>query len=146
MVAGYLIVAAAVVALSLVYYIRMFGFAPFANFALPAILTLLPPMLLALGFGMLAGRFHTGLIYALMLVFLVFGQAPGPQDLFGGSFYYSQPPLMQVDAGGEPYFCVPFLFWLQRFAYAAAGMAAAGWGILLMGAARREKGMAHPSG
>jgi hypothetical protein len=140
MAAGFLIVAAAAVALSLVCYLKWFGFAPFGNFILPIILTLLPPMLLALGLGMLAGRFHIGLIYALAPVFLVLGQMPGFPDLFGGGFYSDQPPLMGLDAGGEPFFYLPFSFWVQRLACAAVGILAAGCGILLTDVARRPPG------
>ena len=143
MIIGFLLISAVAVLVSMVFYLTTFKFAGFGGFVLPLILTLLPPMFLALGLGLILGRLHQGTLYALMLVFLVLGQVSlAGFDLLGAGFYANYPISIWAEASVEPAFTVPASFWLSRGIISGAGIALMIPGILLMTRIKKDKPIA----
>ena len=136
-IVGFLIISAAVVIISLVFYATIFRFTAFGAFLLPIVITLIPAMLLVLGLGLVAGRLHSGTLYALMLLLLILGQIPGFVDIFGGGFFQSYPSVVPLDATGEPIFSISASFWVSRLVYALVGIGLTGVGVSLMSKNKR---------
>lgn len=132
MITGYIVIAATVILISFVFYAQVFQFTSFGSFVLPTLFTLLPAMLFTLGVGLLAGRIHAGLLYALMLLLLVASQMPIPNafDLLGVSFYQSVPSTLPLGIDGEPAFTISAASWLGKAFYMAIGLLLSWMGLI----------------
>jgi len=120
---GFLVICLMAVALSVYFYVSIFGFSNFAGFVLPGIITVLPGFMFFMGFGALAGRIRPGVLYALIpAVFLVgFGAGPVFLDVFGGGYYGNAPLDLPVGIDGEPGFVLSLSFMLSRVFFLVAG-------------------------
>lgn len=119
-----------------VFYAVVFGFTEFGSLLGPLVLAVLPPFLLALGGGMLAGRLHRGLLLALIPAALLLAVWTPPEalDLFGTGFFAGYPAgLGTVDPG----FSVPAG---QAAGRAIAGAAGAAMAVLALQAGVRKAG------
>ena len=120
-----------------VFYAVAFGFTGFGSLLGPLVLAVLPPFLLALGGGMLAGRLHRGLPFALIPAALLLAVWTPPEalDLFGTGFFAGYPAgLGTVDPG----FSVPAG---QAAGRAVAGAAGAAMAALALRAGVRKAGV-----
>ncbi len=110
--------------LGAVFFSVFFGYNEFAVFVIPAILEIIPCFAFTTGLGHIAGRFHCGLIYALLPVVFIAGYAgiTGAFDLFGGGFFSAYPLTLPVGASGEPDFTVSPLWLTARLFYLLAGI------------------------
>ncbi len=123
MIVGYLVLVVMAVGIAWVWYAQVFGLKLFSAFIVPTLMTALPAMLLVLGVGLLAGRVHVGLLYALMLALLLLGQASLPLgiDWLGVTFFNEYPLTLPLGADGEPAFTVPGIVTAARWAIALTG-------------------------
>ena len=89
-----------------VFYGRYFGWYGWDELALPALVTLIPPLMLALGSGWLLGRIRSYLIYAWMLVPFVLMVLPLPEflGLLNGSIFTDRPLAFDIL---DPTFSLP---------------------------------------
>lgn len=90
---GTALVALVVILLALVFYGRLFHWAEWRTLIFPAVITLLPPLVFALGSGWALGRFRSWLLYLWMLFPVVWIALPMP-DSFGlvtGSAFAERP-------------------------------------------------------
>lgn len=122
MITGFVISDVAAIAVSLVFYGRIFHFTGFGGFVAPTLVALLPALLFILGIGMIAGKLHPVSVYALIPVVLLLALVPLPDaaDLFCGSFFSNYPATLGVV---EPAFSVPVFVMTGRCAYALVGLA-----------------------
>ena len=109
--------------LARIFYVRFFQFRDFAVFILPSFLLLLPCFTFFAGVGQLLGSLHRGLIYALMLLVLIFRGIPNVFDCFGAGYFSTFPLTLPVGADGEPAFRIEFSFIIVRVLYLLAGIA-----------------------
>ena len=79
---GTALVALVVILLALVFYGRLFHWAEWRTLIFPTVITLLPPLVFALGSGWALGRFRSWLLYLWMLFPVVWIALPLP-DSFG---------------------------------------------------------------
>lgn len=128
---GFLVILGVVVAISLVFYASVFGFTHFGDFVGPLLLAAVPALLLVFGVGIQLGRIHVTLLYALMLVLLILGQAALPRwlDVLGLGFFLQTPHTLPFPAGGEPAFQVSTGVLISRIVLSAAGAALIGLSI-----------------
>ncbi len=89
-----------------VFYWRYFGWCGWGELLLPAVLTLLPALIFALGSGWMLGRLRTWLIYVWMLFPFLLAALPLPQALsiWNGSFFTDYPLTLGTL---DPAFTVP---------------------------------------
>lgn len=90
---GTLVIAGVVVALALVFYGRMFQWYDWRSLLLPSLITLVPPLVFALGSGWMLGRLRSWLLFPWMLIPVVWIALPLP-DSFGlvtGSAFAERP-------------------------------------------------------
>ena len=89
-----------------VFYGRYFGWYGWDELALPALVTLIPTLMLALGSGWLLGRIRSYLIYAWMLVPFVLMVLPLPEFLgiLNGSVFTDRPLTFDIL---DPAFSLP---------------------------------------
>ena len=101
-----------------IFYGRYFDWYGWDELALPALVTLIPPLMLALGSGWLLGRIRSYLIYAWMLVPFVLMVLPLPEflGLLNGSIFMDRPltfdildPTFSLSIGTIVTQCVLFL-------------------------------------
>lgn len=123
-IVGFVCIFAVSVYVSLWFYGVNFRYADFSHFLQPALLTLIPAMLFVLGIGIMIGKIHPALIYALMPLVFLLGYLPIPNalDLFGSSFFQKMPLSLPIGTEGEPAFTVPFSVWIGKIMYAAIGV------------------------
>ena len=109
--------------LSIYFYAAYFDYWNYALFFLPAVLTIFPCFIFAMGFGNLIARVHVKYLYAFMFVVLAasFIQIPDAFDFFGGRFFSNYPLSLQVAADGEPVFSLSAAFLFARVFYLIAG-------------------------
>ena len=76
-----------------VFYGRMFGWFGWGSFLLPALATLLPALVFALGSGWLLGQFLPWLVYVWMAIPFLLAAIPLPDalGLWNGQFFTSYP-------------------------------------------------------
>lgn len=119
---GTALLALAVVLLAAVFYGRLFGWYSWGALAAPALITLVPPLVFALGSGWALGRRRPWLVFLWMLLPFLLHLLPLPQalGLFNGSLFTGLPLALGVL---DPPFSLP------------AGAAAAQFVILLAGLA-----------
>lgn len=123
MMVGFVCISVVSVGVSMWFYAVNFRYTDFTHFLLPALLTLIPAMLFVLGIGIMIGKIHPALIYAVMPLLFLLGYLPIPNalDLFGSSFFQKMPLSLPIGTGGEPAFTVPFSVWAGKTMYAAIG-------------------------
>lgn len=128
---GFLLITGMAIAISLVFYARVFSFTHYRDFLGPMLLAVVPALLLVFGLGIHLGRIHVVLLYVLMLLLLALGQdsLPAWLDIFGTGFFMRTPLTLPYPAGGEPVFTVPATVWLSRVGISAVGAALIGLGI-----------------
>ena len=104
--AGTALLALAVLAEAAVFYGYYFSWHGLAGLLLPALITLLPPLVFALGSGWMLGRLRTWLIYVWMLFPFLLAALPLPQalSLWNGSFFTDYPLTLGTL---DPAFTVP---------------------------------------
>ena len=108
--------------LARIFYVRFFRFRDFAVFILPSLLLLLPCFTFFAGVGQLLGSLHRGLIYALMLLVLLFRGIPNVFDCFGAGYFSTFPLTLPVGADDEPAFQIEISFIIVRVLYLLAGI------------------------
>ena len=81
-----------------VFYIGRFSWCNIGDLVLPAVITLVPSLLFALGSGWLLGRIHPRLIYGWMLVPFICHALPlpGALGLLDGSFFTDYPLSLET--------------------------------------------------
>ena len=89
-----------------VFYGRMFGWYGWGSLAFPALVTLLPPLVFALGSGWLLGRLRPWLLYIWMAIPVLLAVLPLPKvlGLWNGSFFSAFPLIL---GSLDPYFFLP---------------------------------------
>ena len=104
-----------------VFYGRYFGWYGWGDLVLPALLTLVPPLVFALGSGWLFGRIRPWLIYVWMLFPFFCAAVPLPEamGLWNGSFFTSYPLTLGTL---DPSFSVPVLVLPVQCLMLAAGV------------------------
>ena len=81
-------------ALAVGFYVSLFGWMNYGELVLPALLTLIPPIIFCLGAGLMLTRFSYVLIYALMAAVILLTMLPLPPAIgFSLSGFFSQFPL-----------------------------------------------------
>lgn len=95
---GTLVIAGVVVALALVFYGRMFQWYDWRSLLLPSLITLVPPLVFALGSGWMLGRLRSWLLFPWMLLPVVLAALPLPESLglLNGSVYVERPLSLDV--------------------------------------------------
>lgn len=82
-----------VVALAVGFYVSLFGWMNYGELLLPALLTILPPVVFCLGAGSALSRFNHVLIYAMMVVVILLYVLPLPSAVsLSLSDFFSQYP------------------------------------------------------
>ncbi|MBS5144020.1 MAG: hypothetical protein KHY89_00700 [Butyricicoccus pullicaecorum] len=88
------------------FYGRMFGWYDWGSLVFPALVTLLPPLMFALGSGWLFGRLRHWLLYIWMAIPVLLSVLPLPEvlGLWNGSFFTAYPLTMEIL---DPAFVLP---------------------------------------
>lgn len=115
-----------------VFYGRYFGWYAWGELLVPALVTLVPPLVFALGSGWLLGRIRPWLIYVWMAVPFVCMALPLPETmgLWNGSFFAEYPLTLGIL---DPAFSLPVSVVLAQCILLTCG-------ILLLGC---HKGRSH---
>jgi hypothetical protein len=130
--AAFVLTAGLMVAGSLVFYGRQFGFFAFGDFLNPLVAFLLPPAVFILGLSMAAGHVHRRLAYGLVPLVFFTGVAnlgfPSWLDLCANNFLVNYPKiLMRILGTGEMVYYLPTNFIVSRVGLVLAGIALLGW-------------------
>lgn len=111
-----------VVALAIRFYVSLFGWMNYGELLLPALLTLIPPILFCLGAGLVLSRLHPALIYALMVAVFLLSVLPLPPAVsFSLNTFFSQYPLTAGTL--DPAFSVPSSVAVSKVIVALVGLA-----------------------
>lgn len=104
-----------------VFYGRMFGWYSWGSLAFPALVTLLPPLVFALGSGWLLGRLRPWLLYIWMVVPLLLAVLPLPDTLglWNGNFFTDYPLTLTTL---DPAFVLPGDVVVAQIVLLAAGV------------------------
>ena len=115
-----------------VFYGRMFRWYRWGSLLLPALVTLLPALVFALGSGWLLGRLRPWLVYVWMAVPFLLAALPLPEalGLWNGSFFAAYPLTLETL---DPAFRLP-----GAVAAAQAALLAAGAALLAAGNRHRH--------
>ena len=115
-----------------VFYGRMFNWYSWGSLLLPALVTLLPALVFALGSGWLLGRRRSWLVYVWMAVPFLLAALPLPEalGLWNGSFFAAYPLTLETL---DPAFRLP-----GAVAAAQAALLAAGAALLAAGNRHRH--------
>ncbi len=121
--AGTALLALACLAEAAVFYGRYFGWRQWGTLLLPAAVTLLPPLLFALGSGWLLGRLRPWLLYPWMALPFLLRALPLPEalGLWNGSFFTRYPLSLGTL---DPAFSLPAAVRAAQLALLAAGLLA----------------------
>lgn len=132
-VTGFIIISLAAVAVCLIFYANIFRFTDFRGFSAPALLALIPSLLLFLGMGTALGKLHPALVYVLVPVALLLPLAPLPYaaDLYAGRFFAQYPASLGTV---EPAFSVPASVLVGKAVCSLVGI-----GLTLLGFSRKRK-------
>ena len=105
-----------------IFYGRYFDWYGWDELALPALVTLIPPLMLALGSGWLLGRIRSYLIYTWMLVPFVLMVLPLPEflGLLNGSIFMDRPLTFDIL---DPTFSLPIGTIVTQCALSLIGIA-----------------------
>ena len=119
---GIALLSLAAVCLAAFYYWRMFGWHDWGTLLAPALLTLAPPLVFALGSGWMLGRLRPWLVFVWMLLPVLLAALPLPEflGLLNGSIFTERPLSLGTL---DPAFSLP------------AGTIAAQCAVLVAGAA-----------
>ena len=103
-----------------VFYGRMFGWYDWGSLVFPALVTLLPPLVFALGSGWLLGRLKPWLLYVWMAAPVLLAVLPLPEvlGLWDGSFFTAYPLTLE---GLDPAFTLPGPMVMAQLLLLAAG-------------------------
>ena len=103
-----------------VFYGRMFGWYDWGSLVFPALVTLLPPLVFALGSGWLLGRLKPWLLYGWMAAPVLLAVLPLPEvlGLWDGSFFTAYPLTLE---GLDPAFTLPGPMVMAQLLLLAAG-------------------------
>lgn len=118
---AWLILAAGVSLLGTGFLLNLFGSsAPVGGLMAAAVLVLAPVLLFFMGFGLLAGRYRTSLVFLIIPAVIFFVAAPLPMEaqLFCRTFFNEWPKGLGLD----PEFFVPGPFLAGRILFGAAGV------------------------
>ena len=117
------------------FYGRMFGWYGWGNLMFPALATLLPALVFALGSGWLLGRLQPCLLYVWMAVPFLLAALPLPETfgLWSGSFFTTYPLTLETL---DPGFILPMDVLVVQVILLAVGAALLGTGA--EGRARQE--------
>lgn len=99
---GTVLLSLAVLLLAAVFYSRMFRWHDWGTLAFPALITLVPPLLFALGSGWALGRLRPFLLYVWMALPVLFAVVPLPEalGLWNGTIFTERPlALDSLDPG-----------------------------------------------
>ena len=123
----YLILCAAIITVSFIFYAQIFKFTDFCSFLLPMIIVLLPSLLLTIGLCFFLGNKNVSLIYVAMpvvigLSILELGINPF-LDVFAKGYITASPLLVPVDQTGEPLFMLSSVFVMSRVLFLVLGLA-----------------------
>ena len=131
--AGTVLLALAVLAEAAVFYGRYFGWYGWGELALPALVTLVPPLVFALGSGWLLGRVRPWLVCLWMPLPFLLGALPLPAALgiWNGSFFTDSPLTLETL---DPAFALPVSAALAQCLLLAAGV-----GLLALRTGRRSR-------
>lgn len=129
---GTAILALLCIAEAAVFYSRMFGWYSWGSLVFPALVTLLPPLVFALGSGWLLGRLRPWLLYIWMPIPILLAVLPLPEvlGLWNGSFFTAYPLTLE---GLDPAFALPGPMVMVQLVLLMAGMA-----LLVFGSKRRS--------
>ena len=132
-VTGFLIISLAAIAVSLIFYAYIFRFTDFRGSFAPALLALIPSLLLFLGLGTALGKLHPTLVYVLIPVALLLPLAPLPYaaDLYAGRFFAQYPSSLGTV---EPSFAVPTSILAGKVVCSLVGI-----GLTWLGFSRKRK-------
>ena len=119
--AGSALLALICLAQAAVFYWRYFGWCGWGELLLPAVLTLLPALIFALGSGWLLGRLRPWLVYLWMPLPFLLQLLPLPEllSLWNGRFF-SQYPLSLGTL--DPAFTLPAAVLFVQFVLLASGV------------------------
>lgn len=122
------------VVISMLFYVKFFGFHDFDAFIPPALLMMLSCFIFFTGIGQLLGRLHQSLIYLMILIALTVGLfwIPNGFDLFGAGYFSEYPLTLSVGDNGEPEFQMGIIFGVARVMYLLIGIACFYIDILLL--------------
>ena len=129
--AGTALLALAVLAEAAVFYGWYFGWHGWGELLLPALVTLAPPLVFALGSGWLLGRVRLWLLYVWMPLPFALALLPLPEalELWNGSFFTQYPLTLGTL---DPAFSLPVAVLLVQCALLTAG-------IVLLALPRRRR-------
>ena len=115
-----------------VFYGRMFGWYDWGSLVFPALVTLRPPLVFALGSGWLLGRLRPWLLYVWMLLPFALAALPLPEalGLWNGGLCTSYPLTLGML---DPAFSLPAAAWAVQGLLLAAGV------LLLLVAGKGKK-------
>ena len=124
---GFMILLALVAGISFYFYSSFFDFHNYGDFIIPAVVSILPGLILFMAAGLWAGRIHIGFLYALIPVSLLINISGVPVafDIFGKGYYSSYPmsPHLSFAVNGEPLFVLNQAFLITRLIYIVIGAA-----------------------
>ena len=114
-----------------VFYGRMFGWYDWGSLVFPALVTLLPPLVFALGSGWVLGQLRPWLPYVWMAAPVLLAVLPLPEvlGLWDGSFFTAYPLTLETL---DPAFTLPEAMVVTQVLLLAAGAA-----LLALGSKRR---------
>lgn len=118
-VLGTVLLTAAVIALAGAFFYRLFHRTFLNSWAIPAVLTLLPPLALCLGVGWALSRIHPSMIYGCMALPFLLTALPLPQALsFSLADFFTTYPLTLRSL--DPAFTAPPALLAGRLAFLLA--------------------------
>lgn len=119
---GVFLLALACLAEAAVFYGYCFGWYDWSGLVLPALITLAPPLIFALGSGWFLGRIDPRLIYVWMPVPFLCAVLPLPEatGMLSGSFFTEHPLALEMT---DPAFSLPLSVLSFQLILAAAGIA-----------------------
>ena len=110
-VSAYGLVVLVPISYSIGFYTINFHCLLISEMSMAIVYTIIPSFLFILGLGLLLGRLHAGLIYALMAVVLLFPYLPFAFDLYGNVFLAGYPQTLDVL---DPLFLIPTTQLIKR--------------------------------
>ena len=133
---GTAILALVCMAEAALFYGLYFGWHDWGSLLLPALATLVPPLVFALGSGWLLGKLRPWLLYPWMAAPFVLSALPLPEalGLWNGSFFTSYPLTLGTL---DPAFTIPAAAVLAQCLVLAAGV------LLLALQPKRLSGVSH---
>lgn len=122
--AAWLLLVLLLAALGVGFLLALFGSdVPVGEYVAPALAAVLPPMILLLGIGLLAGQIHASLLFPMMALVFGIGFLPLPDslDLYSGALFSQYPLTLEYL---DPTFSMPFSSVTGKCAMVLIGAAA----------------------